>query len=76
MIEAATREDVAEAALRETIAAVGAAAGGLGVVDQTRENIQRLAMLGYPPEIINGTRNISIDQLGPIGDTARTGAVS
>ncbi|MDQ3548811.1 MAG: GAF domain-containing protein [Chloroflexota bacterium] len=73
MAEAASREEVAEAALRESIAAVGATAGGLGVLDASRRSIQRLAMLGYPPEIVEGTRNVPIDELGPIGDTARTG---
>ena len=73
MAEAATQEGVAEAALRESIAAVGAAAGGLGVLDQSRQNIRRLAMFGYPTEIVEGTRNVPIDDLGPIADTARTG---
>lgn len=73
MTEAATREDVAEAALRESIAVVGAAAGGLGILDASRQRIHRLAMLGYPPEIVEGTRDLPIKDLGPIADTARSG---
>ena len=71
---ATTREAVAETALGEGIASVGAVAGGLGVLTNGGREIERLAMFGYPEEIVEGTRSVPIDALGPIATTARTGA--
>lgn len=73
LARATTREEVAEAALREGIASVGAAAGGLGVLTDGGAAIERLAMFGYPEEIVEGTRSVPLDALGPIATTARTG---
>lgn len=73
LVEAATREEVAEAALREGIAAVGAAAGAIGVLVDGGEGVERLAMIGYPPEIVEATRHLPIDALGPVATTVRTG---
>lgn len=70
---AVTREEVAETALREGIAAVGAAAGGLGVLVDNGERLERLAMVGYPAEIVEATRYVPLDALGPVATTARTG---
>ena len=67
------REEVAEAALSEGIASVGAVAGGLGILTNAGREIERLAMFGYPEEIVEGTRFVPIDALGPIATTARTG---
>jgi signal transduction histidine kinase len=74
LARATTREEVAETALREGIASVGAVAGGLGVLADGGASIERLAMFGYPEEIVEGTRFVPLDALGPIATTARTGA--
>jgi signal transduction histidine kinase len=74
LARATTREEVAETALREGIASVGAVAGGLGILTNDGASIERLAMLGYPEEIVEGTRFLPLDALGPIATTARTGA--
>jgi K+-sensing histidine kinase KdpD len=73
LAEADTQEDVADAALRAAIAIIGAAAGGIGVVTADPGRLHRLAIRGYPPEISDATRDLTIDGLGPIGDTVRTG---
>jgi signal transduction histidine kinase len=73
LAQATTREEVAETALREGIASVGAVAGGLGVLTNADREIERLAMFGYPEEIVEGTRFVPLDALGPIATTARTG---
>lgn len=70
---ATTREEVAETTLREGIASVGAVAGGLGVLTDGGASLERLAMIGYPEEIVEGTRSVPLDALGPIATTARTG---
>ena len=70
---ATTPEQVAEAAVRYGIAAVGAAAGALGVLAVGGTRILRLAMIGYPREIVEATGNVPIDDVGPIGTVARTG---
>ncbi len=74
LARASSREEVAETALREGIASVGAVAGGLGVLTDGGASIERLAMQGYPEEIVEGTRFVPLDALGPIATTARTGA--
>jgi K+-sensing histidine kinase KdpD len=73
LAEAITQEDVADAALKAAIAIVGAAAGGIGVLSADPDRLRRLAIRGYPPEIADATRDLTVDALGPIGDTARTG---
>ena len=75
LTQAATREAVAEAALRESIAAIGAVAGGLGVLTADGRGIERLATSGYPEEISAAARLVPLDDLGPIAATARTGEV-
>ena len=70
---ATTPEQVAEAAVRYGIAAVGAAAGALGVLAVGGTRILRLAMIGYPREIVEATGDVPIDDVGPIGTVARTG---
>ncbi|MGH2560104.1 MAG: GAF domain-containing protein, partial [Thermomicrobiales bacterium] len=73
LVDAVTREEVAEAALREGIAAVGATAGAIGVLLDGAEEMERLAMIGYPPAIVEATRHLPIDALGPVATTVRTG---
>jgi signal transduction histidine kinase len=73
LARAATREEVAETALREGIASVGAVAGGLGILTDGGAALERLAIFGYPEEIVEGTRSVPLDALGPIATTARTG---
>jgi len=73
LARATTREEVAETALREGIASVGAVAGGLGILTGHGTAMERLAMFGYPDEIVEGTRFVPLDALGPIATTARTG---
>jgi signal transduction histidine kinase len=73
LAQATTREAVAETALRESIASVGAVAGGLGVLTEQGAAIERLAIFGYSEEIVEGTRSVPLDALGPIATTAQTG---
>lgn len=70
---ATTPERVAEAVVRHGLAAVGAAAGALGVLTENGTRIVRLAMIGYPREIVQATGDVPIDDVGPIGTVARTG---
>ena len=73
LASAVTREEVAETVLRAGIAAVGAAAGALGVLVDNNTRLERLAMIGYPTEISEATLHVPLDDLGPIATTARTG---
>jgi K+-sensing histidine kinase KdpD len=70
---ATTPEQVAEAAVRHGMASVGAAAGALGILTGGGARIVRLAMIGYPREIVEATGDVPIDDVGPIGTVARTG---
>lgn len=70
---AATREAVAAAAVQHSMAAIGAAAGALGILVEGGRGIERLAMQGYPREIVEGTRYVPLESLGPLAEAAHTG---
>jgi signal transduction histidine kinase len=73
---AATPEAVAEAALRAGLTAVGATAGGIGVLVDGGSTIERLAMLGYPEEFAAATHHLPLADLGSLADAVRTGTAT
>ena len=75
MSEARTPGELAEAALRQCMEALGAAAGWMGQVSPDGERVELLRAVGFSPAVQEAYASVAIDAAIPLTDAVRTGRV-
>ena len=75
LASALTPNDVARAAVREGVEAIGADAGVLVLADPTGETLELIEDRGYDPRTIDPWRRFPVSAHAPIADAVRTGEI-
>ncbi|SOD03931.1 PAS domain S-box-containing protein [bacterium JGI 053] len=75
MSEARTPDEVADAALRQCMEALGAAAGWMGQLSPDGARIELLRATGFSAQVIEQFRSVPIETEIPLTDAVRTGTI-
>jgi PAS domain S-box-containing protein len=75
MSEARTPDEVADAALRQCMEALGAAAGWMGQLSADGARMELLRASGFPAAVEEQFRSVPIDAQIPLTDAVRTGRI-
>ncbi|GAB4216617.1 MAG: hypothetical protein OHK0022_57940 [Roseiflexaceae bacterium] len=73
LAEALTPTEVAATVVQQGVAALGARAGSLALLDPTGATLEVLGAVGYPPELLEGWRCFSVQQTSLLADAVRRG---
>jgi PAS domain S-box-containing protein len=73
LVGALTPQEIAEAVLREGLAAVNAAAGSIALLTPEGDALEILHAVGYPAELVERYRRLSLLDPSPEADTLRGG---
>lgn len=74
--EALTPDRVAQVVIDRGIAALGAHAGSIVLLNENQTALKPLGAIGYPPEVLNTWESFSITAPVPLAETVRTGQPS
>jgi signal transduction histidine kinase/ActR/RegA family two-component response regulator len=72
--EALTPEQVMEVITEQGVAAMGAYAGGIGLVTPDGETLEIVRAVGYPPDVLERVRRFPLSADNPPAEAVRTGA--
>jgi PAS domain S-box-containing protein len=75
MSEARTPGELADAALRQCMEALGAAAGWLSQISPDGERVELLRAIGFPAPVVEAFRVMSLDSPGVLTEAVRTGEI-
>ncbi|MCI0578723.1 MAG: GAF domain-containing protein, partial [Chloroflexi bacterium] len=71
--EALTPAQVGKVVMRQGLAALGAQAGSVAILNETGEEIEILDAVGYSPELLARWRRFSVNTPTPLAEAIRTG---
>jgi PAS domain S-box-containing protein len=68
-----TPAQVAEVMIEQGVAAMGACAGSLVLLNETGQTLETMHSIGYPPELVAGWQQFPLDTPAPMAEVVRMG---
>jgi|GEM_PF-1112818 len=73
LAQTVTPSQVAEVMIEQGVAALGACAGSLALLNETDQTLDIMHSIGYPPEFVEGWQQFPLDTPAPMTEVVRTG---
>ncbi len=73
LAQTVTPAQVAEVMIEQGVAAMGACAGLLALLNEANQTLEIMHSIGYPPELMEGWQQFPLDTAAPMAEVVRTG---